>query len=107
MPYVDKNGVTRYSDREQYHHYKGIADSGKAPARTLQDGTVVPAKSLTRTEIVRYANKAESARKRLNDFVRSDKYTGKRTTAPAPVVPAKQTKEKAPAKPKATKKPKA
>jgi len=71
MPFTDKFGNTRYSDKEQYHHYKKIADSAKAPARTLRDGTTLPAKSLTRTEVVRYANKAESARARLNEFMKN------------------------------------
>ena len=71
MPYVDRNGVSRFSDREQYHHYKKIADDAQAPARTLRDGTKLPAKKLTRTEVVRYANKAEAARKRLNEFMQS------------------------------------
>lgn len=71
MPFTDKFGNTRYSDREQYHHYKKIADAGKAPERILRDGTKLPAKSLTRTEVVRYANKAEAARARLNEYMKT------------------------------------
>jgi len=96
MPYTDQHGNLRYSDREQYHHFKKIADDGKAPERKLRDGTVIPAKNLTRTEVVRYANKAESARKRLTEFVQSDKYKGPRS-APVPVAPApKPAKQKKP-----------
>ena len=81
MPYQDQEGRQRFTDREQYHHYKKIADDGKAPERTLRDGTKLPAKNLTRTEVVRYAIKAEAARKRLSDFVNSDKYDPKKSRA--------------------------
>ena len=71
MPYTDKFGNQRFSDKEQYHYFKDIADKAKAPARTLRDGTKLPAKTLTRTEVVRYANKAEAARARLNEFMKN------------------------------------
>ena len=97
MPYQDENGQTRYSAKEQYWHNKKIADSGKAPERILRDGTKLPAKNLTTTEKVRYANKAEAALKRLNDY-QNNKSQGQPVTQPKPV-----TKPKAETKP-ATKK---
>ena len=92
MPYTDKFGNQRFSDREQYHHYKKIADEAKAPARTLRDGTKLPAKNLTRTEVVRYANKAEAARQRLNEFMRNRPTT---PTSPTPPPPPATKKGKA------------
>ena len=86
MPYTDRHGNQRFSDREQYHHYKKIADEAKAPARTLRDGTKLPAKNLTRTEVVRYANKAEAARMRLNEFMKT-----RPTTPTSPTPPPKPT----------------
>ena len=88
MPYTDKFGNQRFSDREQYHHYKNIADSAKAPERTLRDGTKLPAKNLTRTEVVRYANKAEAARQRLNEYMK----TKGTPTSPTPAPTTKKGK---------------
>ena len=73
MPYTDQQGRTRFSRKEQYWHNKGIADAGKVPERKLADGTVLPAKKLTNTEIHRYASKAEVARKKLNDYKKTEK----------------------------------
>jgi len=90
MPYTDRYGNQRFSDREQYHHYKKIADEAKAPARTLRDGTKLPAKNLTRTEVVRYANKAEAARQRLNEFMKTKAPT--QPTPPAPKPAGRRTR---------------
>ena len=89
MPYTDKFGNQRFSDREQYHHYKKIADEAKAPARTLRDGTKLPAKNLTRTEVVRYANKAEAARQRLNEYMKTKGNPTSPSPAPAPAAKKK------------------
>ena len=89
MPYTDQYGNQRFSDREQYYHNKNIADTAQAPERTLRDGTVLPAKNLTRTEVVRYANKAEAARARLNEYMK----TKNTPTSPAPAAPAPAKKK--------------
>ena len=95
MPYVDQFGNQRFSDREQYHHYKKIANDGKAPARTMRDGTVLPAKNLTRVEVVRYANKAEAARMRLNEYMKTKGTPRTPTPPPAPAPTNKAAKKKA------------
>jgi len=102
MPYINSKGEERYTNLEKYDHFKGIADSGVVPARVLQDGTTLPARTLTNTEISRYADKANRALGRHRRFMETTKHM--RATNPLPtarqpmaspvVAPVKPTKPK-------------
>ena len=104
----------KYSSKDQYHFYKDMANTGRAPERTLKDGTVIPPKELTTVERVRASNKAEKHLANLNNFmkianrVRSKEDTGGYTIAGkasdgSTVVIAEVTRNDYADKPKATK----
>jgi hypothetical protein len=72
--YTNSLGQQRYTNLEKYNAYKGYANEGKVPERKLHDGKVLPAKTLTRTEIVRYASKADEYLRRHNEFMNVKNY---------------------------------
>jgi len=75
----------RMTTPQQYHFYKDIANSGKAPQRILKDGTVIPAKThLTTVERVRAANKAEKALTSLNQYFAKKKKEQEKKPTPPP-----------------------
>lgn len=61
----------KYSSKDQYHFYRDMANTGRAPERTLKDGTVIPPKELTTVERVRASNKADKHLAELNNFMKT------------------------------------